>query len=63
MKETQDRKRCPNCDSEEIIPIVYGLPGPEMMEESLRGEIALGGCIVFPDNPEWLCTNCEEAWR
>jgi len=35
------------------VPIVYGLPSPEMMEEAERGEARLGGCFITGDDPEW----------
>jgi hypothetical protein len=57
-----DRPRCPSCGHAEVIPIAYGLPGPEMQAAVERGEIALGGCIVSPENPNWRCTECEQAF-
>ena len=58
-----DVKRCPRCNSEDVVPILYGLPGPEMTEESIRGRVVLGGCIVFPDTPDHTCRNCGHDWR
>lgn len=34
---------CPECDSNETIPIIYGYPGPELCEAAERGEVMLGG--------------------
>ena len=34
---------CPECESEETIPIIYGYPSNEMCEAAERGEISLGG--------------------
>ena len=42
---------------------MYGMPGPEMTEESIAGKIALGGCVIFPDSPDHLCQNCRHRWR
>ena len=54
---------CPRCGSGDVLPIMYGMPGPEMTEESLAGRVALGGCVVFPDAPDRLCQNCGHDWR
>ena len=60
---------CPTCNAAKLIPIVYGLPGRELMEQSDRGEIELGGCIItevfdpktgfFSGDPELYCPKCE----
>ena len=35
---------CPKCSSvKDVIPIEYGLPGDEMMEDGRSGKICLGG--------------------
>ena len=49
---------CPRCDAKEVIPIVYGLPGPELMEDAEAGRVALGGCLVDASNPNWRCRAC-----
>ena len=41
-----DAPRCPRCDSRDVIWVVYGLPSEEMVEESIAGRVALGGCTV-----------------
>ncbi len=58
-----DPRRCPRCDSDEVVPILYGMPSPEMVEASRRGEMALGGCVVFPEAPNRTCRNCGHEWR
>jgi hypothetical protein len=50
-------KVCPQCEGD-LIPIVYGYPGPEMLQEAERGEILLGGCVVGDDDPHHRCKNC-----
>jgi hypothetical protein len=37
---------CPTCNAGKLIPIVYGLPDREVMEQSERGEIELDGSLV-----------------
>jgi hypothetical protein len=54
---------CPRCHSDEVIPIVYGVPGPELVEESRAGRVALGGRVVWPEAPKWRCVACGLEWR
>ena len=55
---------CPKCGQATGVPIVYGLPGADLFASAERGEVALGGCLVMPDNPHWRCTDaaCQHAW-
>ena len=48
----------PRCCGHRMIPIVYGMPGPELAEAELSGEILLGGCVIEPGLPEWRCLRC-----
>lgn len=48
----------PRCCDKAMIPILYGMPGPEMLEEAERGEIKIGGCIIEGDAPTFRCTSC-----
>ena len=60
---------CPTCNAAKLIPIVYGMPSRELMEQSGRGEIELGGCSVtevfdselgfISGDPELSCPKCE----
>ena len=55
---------CPKCSSvKDVIPIEYGYPGEEMMEEEKTGKIRLGGCCIADDNPEWYCKACQYEWQ
>lgn len=54
--------RCPRCGGAELVPIVYGLPSPELGERARRGEVALGGCCVGDSSPEFRCTLCDHEW-
>ena len=56
-------KRCPRCQSDEVLPIVYGLPTPETVEVSAAGRVALGGCMIWPEAPDWRCEVCGHEWR
>jgi hypothetical protein len=53
---------CPACGSRRTIPIVYGMPGTELIEQVKRGQIVLGGCLVGPDQPDRHCCDCEKSW-
>lgn len=52
-------RRCPTCRGR-LVPIVWGMPGPELLSASERGEVALGGCVINLDPPFALkaCTGC-----
>ena len=50
---------CPTCKTGSLLPIVYGLPGPDLRHESEVGRVALGGCVVRGNDPELECPNCE----
>jgi hypothetical protein len=54
--------KCPNCDSKDIVSIVYGYPGPELFEESDLGKVKLGGCCMEIDAPDRHCKDCEHQW-
>ncbi len=58
----EENPKCPSCDSENVVPIVFGYPAPETMEARERSEVSLGGCIVSAANPEWHCNDCEQEW-
>ena len=77
MKSTVKPRRlrkgsnCPACKAGKLIPIVYGLPGRELMEQSDRGEIELGGCVVSQiidengirsNDPELNCPACNSKF-
>lgn len=51
-------RRCPLCGSARTTPIVYGLPGDEMLDEAQRGEIILGGCCIVEDQATHECRSC-----
>lgn len=49
---------CPSCGASETLPIVYGLPGPELIARAERGEVALGGCCIEIGGPNTVCRSC-----
>ena len=44
------------CGHRRTIPVVYGMPGPDLMDRADRGEVVLGGCMVGP--PVRSCIDC-----
>ena len=53
---------CPNCASDVVIPIIYGLPSPETEENAKKGEFVLGGCVVMEGSPNLHCKSCGHEW-
>lgn len=49
---------CPACGSRDALEIIYGLPGIDLWEAEVRGEVALGGCTVGPESPDYECRGC-----
>ena len=58
----QYKRECPSCKSNNVVPIMYGYPGSGAVEDSEKGKVQLGGCIVDIDNPKWHCNDCERDW-
>ena len=61
--------KCPKCNSTNMVPIVYGMPGPEMQKDEIEGKIHLGGCGIKIDangrycNNDRYCNDCENEWN
>jgi len=49
------KKLCPKNHSDNLVPIVYGLPGKKLMRQHKRGKVKLGGCILLGCDPKWYC--------
>jgi hypothetical protein len=68
-RETERAKRpptptpfCPTCErKDQVVPIVYGLPGGELIESGRRREVVLGGCMGGSD--QWFCKACEKGFE
>lgn len=52
--------RRPHDCERRAIPVAYGLPGSEMIEEAAAGRVALGGCM--PGGPANRCRTCGHEW-
>lgn len=55
---------CPRCGCDETRMLVFGLPGPELMERAESEPIEIGGCLVPGERP-WpnlSCPACNHQW-
>jgi hypothetical protein len=57
MTTREKAPACPFCGSA-CVPIVYGLPGPELVAEYEAGRIVFGGCVILEETPSWHCREC-----
>lgn len=50
---------CPICRGR-LVPIVWGMPGPELIAAYERGEVVLGGCVIVFEPPIEVkaCAQC-----
>jgi predicted RNA-binding Zn-ribbon protein involved in translation (DUF1610 family) len=53
---------CPICNKKSVVKIVYGYPSQELLDEAIKKEVVLGGCIVDEANPEFQCLQCGNQW-
>ena len=52
--------RCPQCQADVLVRIVYGKPGPDLQRAALEGKVILGGCA--PDRHNWGCKSCQATF-
>lgn len=45
-----------------VVPIMYGLPGPELARDAEKGLMVLGGCCVSEGDPTRACLDCDHRW-
>ena len=48
---------CPDCGGE-LIPIIWGFPGPDLLKKSEEGKVFLGGCVVGLNPNNYHCKQC-----
>ncbi|MCU0239495.1 MAG: hypothetical protein MUC29_08640 [Pyrinomonadaceae bacterium] len=55
-----EKVKCPKCKSENIAKIIYGLfdLDEKLQKKIENGEVVLGGCEMFFDNPIYRCNHC-----
>jgi hypothetical protein len=57
------KKQCPECKSENVIPIHYGyIDNPDAVERIKKEEFATGGCYIDEDSPKWQCRYCSNEF-
>lgn len=56
-----DPPTCPTCGAPGV-PIIYGMPGPELVDAAERGEVVIGGCFITGDDPTHTCAAGHE-WK
>ena len=56
---------CPRCGSGKIAEIQYGMPAfSKRLEADLEAHrVVLGGCMVWPDQPDLSCAACSFEFR
>ena len=58
------RPACPQCRyDDQVVRIVYGLPGPDLIDQARHGEVALGGSRIGADSPQWYCRGCMRSFH
>jgi hypothetical protein len=59
-KSAKKPDKCPECGSDKIASILYGLPAfsPSLKEKIKDDKIVLGGCCITNDDPTWKCVDC-----
>ena len=53
---------CPECRSESVIPVIYGMPAALTFAAEQEGRLRLGGIMMSEDSPDWSCTACGHEW-
>ena len=57
-KKLRKGSTCPTCKKAKLVPLIFGLPGMDLMAQEGRGEIVLGGCVSSEFPPELECLGC-----
>jgi hypothetical protein len=56
VSENNKEPQCPDGHKDNIIPIIYGKPSRETVQEAGKGLVHLGGCMVTDCDPHYYCT-------
>jgi len=59
---SKETPRCPECDSGDVRPILYGAPSEAMWELCANRHAIWGGCLVDGHEPQWACGSCHRNW-
>lgn len=52
------KRKCPVCGGK-VARIVYGMPGPDLMDDAQQGKVILGGCCISDHDPDRGCVDCD----
>jgi len=65
VKTARRSSTCPRCGSHEIARIQYGMPAfsPRLEADLAAQRVALGGCMVWDDQPDRSCSACGLEFR
>ena len=57
-------RRCPQCGSNSIASILWGLPSfdAELERDIAERRVVTGGCCVTGSDPQWHCNTCGHEW-
>lgn len=57
---------CPECKSNNVVPIIYRYPAIKTIEEAEKGNLKLGGCLVYNIDgcgmSDRYCKDCKYEW-
>jgi hypothetical protein len=51
---------CPNCNQAQLVPIIYGYPTADLIEQSKLDKIVLGG-TMFKEYTHY-CHECQDTY-
>jgi hypothetical protein len=58
IRPEMKKPTCSSCAATDLVAIVYGYPDPELFEAADCGEVELGGCVIYGNDPKWSCRVC-----
>jgi hypothetical protein len=55
-------EKCPGCGRTGVM-VVYGMPGPDLLDAAERGGVSIGGCVITGNDPDQQCQSCGQMWK
>lgn len=52
---------CVQCESEKVVPIIYGLTTFDSYIE-LQDKVVFGGCVIEDNSPLYQCLDCNATY-
>ena len=59
-EDPEEQRSCEHCGGA-LTPVVYGYPTYETFEAAERGDVVLGGCVIWDGQPRELCQSCRDG--